>query len=33
MNEQELSRLRNQLLIKRKEIFDRVRSLESGLQD
>jgi DnaK suppressor protein len=33
MNEQELSRLRNQLLIKRKEIFDRVRGLESGLQD
>ena len=33
MNEQELSRLRNQLLIKRKEIFDRVRSLESGLQE
>jgi DnaK suppressor protein len=33
MNEQDLSRLRNQLLIKRKEIFDRVRGLESGLQD
>ncbi len=33
MNEQELSRLRNQLLIKRKEIFDRVRGLESGLQE
>ena len=33
MNEQDLSRLRNQILIKRKEIFDRVRGLESGLQD
>jgi DnaK suppressor protein len=33
MNEQELSRLRNHLLIKRKEIFDRVRGLESGLQE
>ncbi len=33
MNEQELSRLRNQLMIKRKEIFDRVRGLESGLQE
>ena len=33
MNEQELSRLRNQLLIKRKEIFNRVRNLESGLQE
>ena len=33
MNEQELSRLRNQLMIKRNEIFDRVRGLESGLQE
>jgi DnaK suppressor protein len=33
MNEQDLSRLRNQLLVKRKQIFDRVRGLESGLQD
>ncbi len=33
MNEQDLSRLRNQLLLKRKEIFDQVRGLESGLQD
>jgi DnaK suppressor protein len=33
MNEQELSRLRNLLLSKRKEIFDRVRGLEAGLED
>lgn len=33
MNEQELSRLRNPLLSKRKEILDRVRGLEARLEN
>jgi DnaK suppressor protein len=33
MNDQDLARLRNQLLHTRKEILDRVRRLEAGIED
>jgi DnaK suppressor protein len=33
MNDQDLARLRNQLLNTRKEILDRVRRLEAGIED